>query len=118
MIITDPIWPANPHMRQTAPIALMAQTGSFVPASSAHIGIIDRIFTRVGASDDLSAGQSTFMVEMTEVASILKTHRNSLLIIEIQSTSHMTDGDSWGRAGIMWIKDTGRKPCSPPTITS
>ena len=59
------------YMRQTALIALMAQVGCFVPAQSANIGLSDRIFTRVGASDDLASGQSTFMVEMTEVANIL-----------------------------------------------
>ena len=60
------------YMRQVALIAIMAQIGSFVPASSAHIGVVDRVFTRVGASDDLASGQSTFMVEMSEVADILK----------------------------------------------
>ena len=61
------------YMRQNALIALMAQIGSFVPAKECHVGVVDAIFTRIGASDDLSAGQSTFMVEMTEVAEILKT---------------------------------------------
>ncbi|RKJ45964.1 DNA mismatch repair protein MutS [bacterium 1XD8-76] len=71
------------YMRQTALIVLMAQLGSFVPAKSAKIGLVDRIFTRVGASDDLASGQSTFMVEMNEVANILRNAtRNSLLILD------------------------------------
>lgn len=71
------------YMRQTALIVLMAQIGSFVPAKEADIGIVDRIFTRVGASDDLASGQSTFMVEMTEVANILRNAtRNSLLVLD------------------------------------
>ena len=71
------------YMRQSALIVLMAQIGSFVPAKSANIGVVDRIFTRVGASDDLASGQSTFMVEMNEVANILRNATsNSLLILD------------------------------------
>ena len=98
------------YMRQTALITLMAHIGSFVPARAANICITDRIFTRVGASDDLASGQSTFMVEMNEVAGILKNAtRNSLLILdEIGRGTGTLDGLSIARAVVEYISDTKR----------
>ena len=96
------------YMRQTALIALMAQIGSFVPAKSANIGLSDRIFTRVGASDDLASGQSTFMVEMTEVANILRnaTSKSLLILDEIGRGTSTFDGLSIAWAVIEYISDS------------
>lgn len=110
-IITGPNMAGkSTYMRQVALIVLMAQAGSFVPARQARIGVVDRIFTRIGASDDLASGQSTFMVEMSEVAEILRgaTSRSLLILDEIGRGTSTFDGMAIARAVLEWVSDKKR----------
>ena len=110
-IITGPNMAGkSTYMRQVALIVLMAQMGSFVPARSARIGVVDRVFTRIGASDDLSGGASTFMVEMTEVAEMLKnaTPRSLLILDEIGRGTSTYDGMAIARAVLEYCADKRR----------
>ena len=114
IIITGPNMAGkSTYLRQVALIVLMAQMGSFVPATEATIGITDRIFTRVGASDDLASGQSTFMVEMTEVANILNnaTPKSLLILDEIGRGTSTHDGLAIAWSVIEFINDKGRLGC-------
>ena len=116
-IITGPNMAGkSTYMRQVALIVLMAQMGSFVPARSAHIGIVDRVFTRIGASDDLAAGQSTFMVEMTEVAELLKnaTAHSLLILDEIGRGTSTYDGMAIARSVLEYCAD--RKKLGAKTL--
>ena len=118
-IITGPNMAGkSTYMRQVALIVILAQIGSFVPARSARIGIVDRVFTRIGASDDLAAGQSTFMVEMNEVAEILKhaTPHSLLILDEIGRGTSTFDGMAIARAVLEYVAD--RKKLGARTLFS
>ena len=113
-IITGPNMAGkSTYMRQVALIVLMAQMGSFVPARAARIGVVDKLFTRIGASDDLAAGQSTFMVEMAEVSDILKnaTPRSLLILDEIGRGTATYDGMAIAQAVLEYVSDRLRIGC-------
>jgi DNA mismatch repair protein MutS len=106
------------YLRQVALIVLMAQVGSFVPARSAHIGVVDRVFTRIGAHDDIAAGRSTFMVEMIEAATIVRsaTSRSLVVLDEVGRGTSTFDGMAIAQAIVEELHDNGRPGGAPKTI--
>src|SRR5215831_7393144 len=106
------------YLRQVALIVLMAQVGSFVPAESAHIGVVDRVFTRVGAHDDIAAGRSTFMVEMIEAATIVRSaNQRSLVVLdEVGRGTSTFDGMAIAQAIVEELHDAERPGGAPKTI--
>jgi DNA mismatch repair protein MutS len=119
MLLTGPNMAGkSTYLRQVALIVLMAQTGSFVPAESAHIGVVDRIFTRIGAHDDIAAGRSTFMVEMIEAATIVRsaTERSLVVLDEVGRGTSTFDGMAIAQAIVEELHDADRPGGAPKTI--
>src|SRR5579859_2106974 len=119
MLLTGPNMAGkSTYLRQVALIVLLAQIGSFVPAAAAHIGIVDRIFTRIGAHDDIAAGRSTFMVEMIEAATILRlaTGRSLVVLDEVGRGTSTFDGMAIAQAIVEELHDPGRPNGAPKTV--